>query len=126
MPYVTVRHTCGSARRASGRGRASRNVRSTPSLGTRRHGSGPTQRHESRGIHDMSAMRKMGVYLGLLEDAEGDYADTEFDEPPRRTEPRAEQEPARPVANLAERRRPVREPQGRPTTTVAPMSRITT
>jgi len=74
----------------------------------------------------MSAMRKMGVYLGLLEDAEGDYADTEFDEPPRRTEPRAEQEPARPVANLAERRRPAREPQGRPTTTVAPMSRITT
>ena len=24
----------------------------------------------------MSAMRKMGVYLGLLEDAEGEYAET--------------------------------------------------
>ena len=74
----------------------------------------------------MSAMRKMGVYLGLLEDAEGEYVDTdaEFDEPARRSEP----EPARPVANLAERRRPARE-QGTaaaPTTTVAPMSRITT
>jgi cell division inhibitor SepF len=74
----------------------------------------------------MSAMRKMGVYLGLLEDADGDYADTEFDEPVRRAEPRVEQESARPVANLAERRRPAREPQDRPTTTVTPMSRITT
>ena len=37
----------------------------------------------------MSAMRKMGVYLGLLEDADGDYAepDNEYDEPARRTEP---------------------------------------
>ena len=72
----------------------------------------------------MSAMRKMGVYLGLLEDAEGDYAETDYDEQPAR---RAEPEPARPVANLAERRRPVRETEApRPTTTVAPMSRITT
>ena len=78
----------------------------------------------------MSAMRKMGVYLGLLEDTDGDYvdADDEYDEPARRTEPRAEAEPARPVANLAERRRPAaRGPSARrPTTTVAPMSRITT
>jgi cell division inhibitor SepF len=75
----------------------------------------------------MSAMRKMGVYLGLLEDADGDYADErEYDEPDRRTDARTEPEPARPVANLAERRRPGRDPQARPTTTVAPMSRITT
>ena len=77
----------------------------------------------------MSAMRKMGVYLGLLEDADGDYADAEYDEPARRTEPRTEQEPSRPVANLAERRRPAREGRETParaTTTVAPMSRITT
>jgi cell division inhibitor SepF len=79
----------------------------------------------------MSAMRKMGVYLGLLEDADGSYADpeNEFDEPARRSEPRFEQEAARPVANLSERRRPVdtRETQApRPTSTVAPMSRITT
>ena len=83
----------------------------------------------------MSAMRKMGVYLGLLEDADGDYADpdSEYDEPARRSEPRAErpaeQESARPVANLSERRRPVatRETTApRPTSTVAPMSRITT
>ena len=77
----------------------------------------------------MSAMRKMGVYLGLLEDADGDYADAEYDEPARRTEPRSEQEPSRPVANLAERRRPAREGRetsARATTTVAPMSRITT
>ena len=78
----------------------------------------------------MSAMRKMGVYLGLLEDADGEYVDAgnEFDEPARRAEPRTEHEPARPVANLAERRRPApgRETQARPTTSVAPMSRITT
>jgi len=79
----------------------------------------------------MSAMRKMGVYLGLLEDADGDYADpeAEFDEPVRRAEPRAEREPARPVANLAERRRPAsvnETPAARAATTVAPMSRITT
>ncbi len=79
----------------------------------------------------MSAMRKMGVYLGLLEDADGTYAEPEgqYDEPARRAEPRVEQEQARPVANLSERRRPV-APSGaeaaRPTTTVAPMSRITT
>jgi len=79
----------------------------------------------------MSAMRKMGVYLGLLEDADGEYADpeAEFDEPARRSEPRAEREPARPVANLAERRRPGQTHEtsaARATTTVAPMSRITT
>ena len=75
----------------------------------------------------MSAMRKMGVYLGLLEDADGDYAEpqNQYDEPARRSEPRSEHEQARPVANLAERRRPARE-GSRATTTVAPMSRITT
>ena len=79
----------------------------------------------------MSAMRKMGVYLGLLEDAEGVYAEpgAEYDEPARRAPEQARtEETDRPVANLAERRRPVREgaPSPRPTTTVAPMSRITT
>jgi cell division inhibitor SepF len=95
----------------------------------------------------MSAMRKMGVYLGLLEDADGNYVDgdNEYDEPARRPEARTEarsearpevrpetrsaQESARPVANLSERRRPAstREGEGtRPTSTVAPMSRITT
>ncbi len=78
----------------------------------------------------MSAMRKMGVYLGLLEDADGDYADpeNEYDEPARRSEPGPDQGSARPVANLSERRRPVstRDSQARPTSTVAAMSRITT
>jgi cell division inhibitor SepF len=78
----------------------------------------------------MSAMRKMGVYLGLLEDADADYVDTEteYGEPARRSESRSEHEPARPVANLSERRRPAtRETQtSGPTSTVAPMSRITT
>jgi cell division inhibitor SepF len=68
------------------------------------------------------AMRKMGVYLGLLEDVDGEYADdVAYDEP---SSPRAV-EPAAPVANLAERRRPV-STAGRPATAVAPMSRITT
>jgi len=69
------------------------------------------------------AMRKMGVYLGLLEDADGEYAeaDVDYDEPVRRSEV----EPARPVANLSERRRSA-APAGRPGPAVAPMSRITT
>ena len=81
----------------------------------------------------MSAMRKMGVYLGLLEDADGQYSDdqyveNDYDEPVRRADP-VEREAARPVANLAERRRPEAgraAPTQRATTTVAPMSRITT
>jgi cell division inhibitor SepF len=71
------------------------------------------------------AMRKMGVYLGLLEDAEGEYAelDNAYDEPTRRHEPvRAA------VANISERRRAAAPA---PTSAVparasAPLSRITT
>jgi cell division inhibitor SepF len=78
----------------------------------------------------MSAMRKMGVYLGLLEDADGHYLDpdSEYDEPVRRAEPRAEHESARPVANLAERRRPVpaQAQAPRPAASASAMSRITT
>jgi cell division inhibitor SepF len=82
----------------------------------------------------MSAMRKMGVYLGLLEDADGEYVDVEndYDEQPVR---RAEPESSRPVANLAERRRPSAPAQraagsgasaNPAATSVAPLSRITT
>jgi cell division inhibitor SepF len=71
-----------------------------------------------------SAMRKMGVYLGLLEDTErydDDYYD-EYDEPASRRDDRVE--PSRPaaVADLSERRRPQPAPVG----TVAELSRITT
>ena len=73
------------------------------------------------------AMRKMGVYLGLLEDADGEYAelDNEYDD--RRPEPAA-----RPVSNISERRRgPATPPQQSGATAVvarasAPLSRITT
>jgi cell division inhibitor SepF len=66
------------------------------------------------------AMRKMGVYLGLLEDADGEYAEPEpYDEPARTPYV----EPARPVAHLSERRR---QTSARPTTAAVPMSRITT
>ena len=62
----------------------------------------------------MSAMRKMGVYLGLLEDADGDYADTEYDEPARRAEPRVEHEPpARSPTSPSVVVRPA-SPSGRP------------
>ena len=75
------------------------------------------------------AMRKMGVYLGLLEDAEGEYAelDTEYDEPARRAEPTA-----RPVSSISERRRGHAGPTGSEGATtvapraMAPLSRITT
>lgn len=67
------------------------------------------------------AMRKMGVYLGLLEDADGHYADADgsYDEPTRATH----MQPARPVADLSERRR---QPAPRPAPASMPLSRITT
>ena len=75
-----------------------------------------------------SAMRKMGVYLGLLEDTERydeEYSYEEYDERPRAEHPRDvdRSEPARPtpVANIAERRRTTG-----PTPVVAELSRITT
>lgn len=76
------------------------------------------------------AMRKMGVYLGLLEDAEGEYADQDFgyDEPARRTAEPA----ARPVSSISERRRghaPAAEPASQTGViprVSAPLSRITT
>ncbi|MCW2752948.1 MAG: sepF [Marmoricola sp.] len=71
------------------------------------------------------AMRKMGVYLGLLEDADGDYAelDNAYDDTSRR-----QPEPARaPVANISERRRPAAAPAPQPAPRAsAPLSRITT
>lgn len=69
------------------------------------------------------AMRKMGVYLGLLEDAEGEYAelDNTYDEPARRAP-----EPTRTVSNISERRRPAPTAAAAPARAVAPLSRITT
>ena len=84
----------------------------------------------------MSAMRKMGVYLGLLEDAEGQYAPEEeeyAEQAPRgRGEPARRDEAAPSVAHLAERRRPApaavprQAPREAHETSVAPLSRITT
>jgi cell division inhibitor SepF len=79
------------------------------------------------------AMRKMGVYLGLLEDADGEYADLDngYDEPAGRGADRGSAEPsARPVSSISERRRgPAAQPAG--ATAVVPrastpLSRITT
>ena len=69
------------------------------------------------------AMRKMGVYLGLLEDVEGDYADEHtydaYEEPAQQ----APAQVARPVSNLHERRR---RSAPQPMTASMPMSRIVT
>jgi len=77
-----------------------------------------------------SAMRKMGVYLGLLEDTDRydeDYYDEYAEEPAPRKSP---EEPARPapVANISERRRPqpAAPVHAAPAATVAELSRITT
>ncbi len=76
-------------------------------------------------------MRKMGVYLGLLEDANAEYVDDDatYDEPARREPaPAAAREtvPApREVSNLADRRRTGATGPA-PSAVVAPMSRITT
>lgn len=75
------------------------------------------------------AMRKMGVYLGLLEDADGEYAEVDgYDEPARRD--RVPAEPAaRPVSSISERRRGHAERVDAPAVVSrasAPLSRITT
>ena len=79
-----------------------------------------------------SAMRKMGVYLGLLEDTEryDDY-DDDYDDAPRRQDSqsdrsdrsgRSDQGRSATVASMAEHRRPHAAAVG----TVAELSRITT
>jgi cell division inhibitor SepF len=77
------------------------------------------------------AMRKMGVYLGLLEDAEGEYAelDEDYDEPRRASEPA--RPVAAPVSSISERRRGHQVPAPAEHTGVVPrasmpLSRITT
>lgn len=79
----------------------------------------------------MSTMRKIGEYLGLVEDT-GRYADEydDYDEAPEAA-PRAAQPAPRqaaprpaPVADITERRRPTPAPA--PQQTVAELSRITT
>jgi cell division inhibitor SepF len=78
-----------------------------------------------------SAMRKMGVYLGLLEDTER-YDDEYYEQYDEQPQP-ARQEELRPasVANISERRRtapPAQPQQARPgpQSVVAELSRITT
>jgi len=75
-----------------------------------------------------SAMRKMGVYLGLLEDTErydDDYYD-DYDERPQRQPARVDEARPAAVADLSERRRPAPHPAGGPQGVVAELSRITT
>ena len=76
-----------------------------------------------------SAMRKMGVYLGLLEDTER-YDDEYYDDYDERAQRGVADEPARPapVANISERRRPAAGSQvhSAPQPVVAELSRITT
>ena len=74
----------------------------------------------------MSAMRKMGVYLGLLEDTERyDEYDESYDEQTARRDERPEAQRPAPVANIAERRRPTATPAPA-AGVVAELSRITT
>ncbi len=75
----------------------------------------------------MSTMRKIGEYLGLVEDT-GRYAD-EYDEQdtyeaPRAAQPAPRQSRPAPVADITERRRQVAPAPAQPT--VAELSRITT
>jgi cell division inhibitor SepF len=84
------------------------------------------------------AMRKMGVYLGLLEDVDGEYADREYVEPQQAhqaqpTQPtqttRVDARPVSNLSNLNERRR--QPPRGAAPTPAAapaasPLSRIVT
>ena len=71
-----------------------------------------------------SAMRKMGVYLGLLEDTDRYDDEQYYDEDDGRSEQHRDVESGRtaPVAHISERRRP----PAAPVDTVAELSRITT
>ena len=69
------------------------------------------------------AMRKMGVYLGLLEDVEGDYADERAYDAYDEHEAAAPAPAARPVSNLHDRRRSA---VVQPATAAMPLSRIVT
>lgn len=69
------------------------------------------------------AMRKIGEYLGLLEDA-GRYPEEGYEEhADESAAPAREESRPAPVANISERRRPQAVP---PTEVVAELSRITT
>ena len=74
-------------------------------------------------------MRKMGVYLGLLEDADGEYLDDDArydgvaDEPTQAHAVAQRRPAAAPVSSLDDRRRTPATSAG---PVVAPMSRITT
>ena len=81
-----------------------------------------------------SAMRKMGVYLGLLEDTER-YEDEYYDDYDDRTQAqpyaqaqrgRADESRPAPVAQISERRRPAPAHHAGPQGVVAELSRITT
>jgi len=75
-----------------------------------------------------SAMRKMGVYLGLLEDTEryeDEYYD-DYDEQSHQQRGRVDDARPAPVANISERRRPAPAPHAGPQGVVAELSRITT
>src|ERR1700755_2335712 len=111
---------CVSARQSSARVLSSSSVDST---------STPAGASEPEDGSMSGAMRKIGEYLGLLEDTgvyDDDYDDPGYAEPetqhqPRRTPSKAQ--PA-PVADLSQRRRtsaPASSPAG-----VAELSRITT
>ena len=74
------------------------------------------------------AMRKIGEYLGLLEDSgqydefDGDHETSQHDAVDERPVPASRERRPAPVSDLSERRRPVSGPTG----VVAEMSRITT
>jgi cell division inhibitor SepF len=79
------------------------------------------------------AMRRIGEYLGLLEDTgryDDDYdSDYETADTPAVSggrSPQARESHPAPVSDLAERRRPAARPTAGPTGVVAEMSRITT
>jgi cell division inhibitor SepF len=77
-----------------------------------------------------SAMRKMGVYLGLLEDTErydDEYYDEYEDQPqPHPQRGRIDEPRPAPVAQISERRRPAPVHHAGPQGVVAELSRITT
>ena len=121
---AAVRHTCGSAQRSSVRGRSSSSVRSAarPAVASGRQA--PREQRKSTNERDAEDGRLPRPARGRGRRLRRPRQRVRRARPPLRAPRRARAGP--PVANLAERRRPAREVPTAATTTVAPMSRITT
>src|SRR5215207_6176873 len=126
---MPARHTCASAPRSSVRGPRSSNVHNKPcSVPPGAH----ADEDKAEATAMSGAMRRIGEYLGLLEDTgydelDGDGYDAQDAAPARETRPdRAPRARSASVADINERRRTAPAAPAPAVGVVAELSRITT